>query len=114
MQISPEDRPGNALGSVQEMVVIVPVDADVNEAQDVTQKDRHHGAQGLQRWSRGHSEIQDHDRNNDGEDAVAKGFETALIHRGEPASRWGRLSRIASATSSRRSSVARSHFARSA
>jgi hypothetical protein len=54
MQVRPEDWPINALGSVQEMVVVVPVDAGVNEAQDVAQKDRNRGSKCFERRTGGH------------------------------------------------------------
>jgi hypothetical protein len=49
MEVSPEDWSGNALGSVQEMMMVVPVDADINEAEDVAQKDRNRGPKRFER-----------------------------------------------------------------
>jgi len=102
MQIGPQDRSGNALGSVQEMMMIVPVDADVNEAQDVAQKDRNRGPKRFERRPGRHPEVKDHDGDDDREDAVTEGFETPFVHRRGFWSTRRRLSRIASATSSRR------------
>src|ERR1700739_2951664 len=114
VEISPEDRSGNTFRRVQEVVMIVPVDADVNETEDVTQEDGNHRPKRFKRRPGRHPEVQDHDRYDDREDAVAEGFETALVHLPEPVCCCGRFSRMASATSSFLSSAARSHFAASA
>jgi hypothetical protein len=37
MQVCPHDLAVDGLGQMQQMVVVVPVDADVDEAQDVTE-----------------------------------------------------------------------------
>jgi hypothetical protein len=68
------------------MVVVIPVDADVNKAENVAQKHRNRRAKRFKRGSSRHPEIQDHDCNNDGEDAVAESFKPPFIHRGRSVS----------------------------
>ncbi len=47
MQIGPHDRAINLRRAVQEMVVIIPIDAEIDEAQDITEEN------GQQRSQRG-------------------------------------------------------------
>jgi hypothetical protein len=42
VQVRPQSRTVDALSCVQQVVMVVPVDADVNETQDVTQEDGNH------------------------------------------------------------------------
>ena len=62
-------------------MVVVPVDAEIDEAQQITQELRH------QRFQRGefdtvrHFQFQHHDGDDDGEHAVAEGFEPVLLHK---------------------------------
>jgi hypothetical protein len=81
MEVSPEDWSGNAFGSVQEMMMVVPVNADINEAEDVAQENRNRGPKRFERRARRHPEVEDHDRDDDREDAVAESFETPFVHR---------------------------------
>src|SRR5580658_813955 len=82
VQVGPKDWSGNPLGSVQKMVMIVPVDADVDKAQDVAQEDGSRGPERLQRRAGRNLEVQNHDRDNDCEYAVAESFKTPFVHRG--------------------------------
>lgn len=63
------------------MMVIVPVDTDINEAQDIAQEDRRGGPKGSDRRVGRYSEVQHHDRDDNGEDTVTESFETPFIHR---------------------------------
>jgi len=62
-------------------MMIVPVDTNVNEAQDAAQKDRNCGPKRFERRAGRHPEVEDHDRDDDRKDAVAEGFETPFVHR---------------------------------
>src|SRR5437762_14203334 len=62
------------------MMMVVPVDAQIDEAEHVT---RDHGNEWPQRgeivavW---HLQLQHRDRENDGEHAIAEGFQPAFAH----------------------------------
>jgi hypothetical protein len=57
---------------MQQVVMVVPVNPYVNEAENVTQKNRKELAQGFQVITMRHLQFQDHDRDDDGEHAIAK------------------------------------------
>jgi hypothetical protein len=46
MQIRPQDATRNMLRRLQEVMMVVPVDADVNEAQDIAEENRKEWLQG--------------------------------------------------------------------
>ena len=80
MEVRPEDAAGDMFGGVEEVMVIVPVNGDVDEAEDVTQKD---GEERLQLGEAGavrDFQFQHHDGDDDGDDAVAEGFEPGGFH----------------------------------
>ncbi|HWX27017.1 MAG TPA: hypothetical protein VNZ53_06210 [Steroidobacteraceae bacterium] len=62
------------------MVVIVPIDADVDEAQYVTQEVGDQGCERIDVGAARHLELQHHDGDDDGDDAIAEGFESAAVH----------------------------------
>src|ERR1039458_918289 len=80
MEVRPHDSAGHLVRGLQQVMMVVPVDAQVDEAQHVGQEHRQkwlqHGDFGTVR----HSQLQDHDRNNDSEHAVAEGLEPVLFH----------------------------------
>jgi hypothetical protein len=63
-------------------MVVVPVDAQINEAQYVAQKYWGQWQQRLDALAMRHSQFQHHDGDDDGEDAIAKCFKSALSHSG--------------------------------
>ena len=68
------------LGRVQQVVMVVPVDAQHHEAEDVGQK---HRGERLQRGQVGpvrRLQLQHDDRDQDRDHAVAEGLETRLVH----------------------------------
>ena len=67
---------------MQHVVVVVPVDADVDKAQYITEEDGDEGNERLECLALRHLHFQHHDGDNDGDDAITEGFETALVHRG--------------------------------
>jgi hypothetical protein len=65
---------------VQHVVMIVPEYADVDEAERVGEQDGQAGGERSEIAGRGDAEIQHHDGDGDGEDAVGEGFETLFAH----------------------------------
>jgi hypothetical protein len=68
------------LSGVQQVVMIVPINAEVNKAEDVTEK---HGQQRLQGGESGamrHFQFQHHDGDDNCQHAVAECFESAFGH----------------------------------
>ena len=66
--------------------MVVPVDAEHHEAEDVGQEDRQQRAKRGEIVAVRDLELQDHDRDQDGDDAVAEGLEARLAHRDGPSS----------------------------
>src|SRR5215813_11497967 len=68
------------LDDMKQMMVVVPVDPEIHEAEHVRPERRPDRAQSRQVAAFWHAELQDHDRNEDGDDAVAEGFEPRRAH----------------------------------
>lgn len=80
MQIRPQHAAAHAARRVEQMVVIVPIDPDINKAENVTQKDWAKRGQRLEGGVMRHFEFQHHNGDDNGENAIAKGFEAAFGH----------------------------------
>ena len=80
MQVGPEDGAVDALGRLEHVVMVVPVDAEEDEAQDVGQKHRQQWTERLAVGAVRHLQLQHHDRDQYGEYAVAERFEPAFAH----------------------------------
>src|SRR5690242_19248418 len=65
---------------MEHVVVIIPVDADINETEHVTQKDRYHWLQGGELAPIGSFHFEDHDCDDDGDHAVTECFEPVVSH----------------------------------
>ena len=61
-------------------MMIVPVDADINEAQHVSQENGHERLDHRPICSVRDLQLQHHDRDDDREHAVAEGFEAIAFH----------------------------------
>src|SRR5262245_45543308 len=80
MQIRPEDRPRDGMRRMQHMVVVIPIDAKIDEAQHVAQEDGDHGHQRLNALALGHLHLQHHDGDEDGDHAITERFQPILSH----------------------------------
>ena len=61
-------------------MMVVPVDADIEKAQHVVKKHRQQRLQRGQVVAVRHLQFQHHDGDDDGEHAIAEGFESVLGH----------------------------------
>src|SRR6185369_5779756 len=80
MQIGPKHRACDSLDRMKHVMMVVPVNTEVDEAQHVAQE---HGDQRRQRFdvlAVGHLQLQYHDGDDDGDHAIAKCFKSALSH----------------------------------
>ena len=80
MKIRPKDAAVYAFDGVHHVVVIVPVDGDIDKAQDIAEEDVADGAQRLKSIAFGHFELQNHDGDDDRDNAVTQGFKAIFLH----------------------------------
>src|SRR5665213_167638 len=80
MQVRPQHAAGHAIDEVEEVMVVVPLDAEVDEAEDVRAERRPEHAQRGPVRAAGHTQLEHHDRDEDGDDAVTERFEPCLVH----------------------------------
>jgi hypothetical protein len=71
--IGPENRPSDLFGDREHMVMVVPVDTDVDKTQNVTQQHWNQRPQCVQAAPLRHLEFQNHDGDDDRDHPVAKG-----------------------------------------
>src|SRR5450759_4047207 len=84
VHVGPEHAAGDAPGDVQHVMVVVPVDGEVGEAQHVADEHVPQPPQVTELVAVRDREPQHHDRDEDGDDAVAESFEPVLRHAGAP------------------------------
>src|SRR5450631_589566 len=80
VEVAPQDGPVDALDNLEHVMVVAPVDADVDEAEQVGQELRGGAAKRLEGGLVRDLQLQNHDGDDDGEDAVAKRFEPTGSH----------------------------------
>src|SRR5436190_13804252 len=68
------------LRGLEHVMMIIPIDAHINEAQDITQKHRQFFLQGGEFSRVRHFQFQYHDGDDDGEYTVAEGFKSVFFH----------------------------------
>src|SRR3982751_5528313 len=80
MQVCPQDAAGYARAGMEHMVMIVPVDPDVNEAEDVAHEHRGQRREHTQAVAVRNLQLEHHDRDDDCDHAIAECFEPVLAH----------------------------------
>src|SRR6267143_1158524 len=79
MQIRPQDAACNMLRRLQEVMVVVPVDADVYETQDIAEENRKEWLQGRKTGSFWRLHFQHHDSDDDGEYSLKASMRPLVI-----------------------------------
>ena len=72
MEVCPQNTTGDFFAGVKHVVVIVPVDADIDEAEYIAEKYRYKLCEPGQRWIMWHLHLEHHYRDNDRDNAIAK------------------------------------------
>jgi hypothetical protein len=80
MQVGPQHGAVDLLGRVQHVMMVVPVDAEEDVAEDVGEEHRHERARRFPPAVVRHLQLQHHNRDDDGEHAVAECFQSMLAH----------------------------------
>ena len=80
VQVGPQNAPADVRDRVQQMVVIVPIHADEDEAQDVAREHRQERADRREVSAMRHLHLEHHDRDDDGKHAITEAFEPVLGH----------------------------------
>ena len=80
VQVRPQDASADSPHRVKQVMVVVPVNPDIDETQHVAQKDRQQRLQGREVFAVRHFHLQHHDGNDDGQNAIAESFEPILSH----------------------------------
>src|SRR5436309_4628099 len=81
MKVGPEDLAVDPGRHVQHVVMVVPVDPQVDEAEDVGEEDRHERREGAHVVAVRDLQLQHQDGDEDGDDAVAEGLHPCRVHR---------------------------------
>jgi hypothetical protein len=80
VDVGPEHSTGNPLAGVQQMVVIVPINADVDEAEHIAEARGQQLRQCLPGRFLGNLEFKHHDRDQDGQHPIAEGLQPGFAH----------------------------------
>src|SRR5437870_1151858 len=80
MQVGPEDAAVNKPGRLQEMVVVVPVDADKDKTERIAQKDRDQRAQRIEADTVRRLHFEHHDGDDDRYHAITECFQSPFTH----------------------------------
>jgi hypothetical protein len=81
MKVRPEHRSSDLLAGMQHVVVVVPIDAQVDEAQHIAEEHRHQWRQSVDVLAMRHLHLQHHDRDDDGDHTIAESLKPAFSHR---------------------------------
>ena len=80
MKIGPENPAADLLSRLEQVMVIVPIDADVNETQDVAQQYRQDRFQRRKFNRMRYLQFQHHNCDDDGKNTVTEGFQPGCFH----------------------------------
>jgi hypothetical protein len=80
MGICPENNAVDSRNGVKKMVMVVPINRQVNEAQYVTDEIRKYANKGRPTRPVRHFQLEDHDRDDDGDDTITECGETIFSH----------------------------------
>src|SRR2546425_222282 len=90
MESGPENEAGHVLRHLKHVVMVVPVDAYVDKAEDIAQEDGKERPQCREVTAVRDLELQHHDGDDDCEHAVAERFKTSFWHEGPSRQERGR------------------------
>ena len=90
MEVGPHHTAGDFLRGFDEVMMVVPIDAHIDEAQYVGKEHGQERFEGFKGDILRHVQIQHHDGDDDGQYTVAKGFQAVLFHGGEMMEESGR------------------------
>src|SRR5262249_32455802 len=80
MQVCPENASRDPGAGVEHVVMIVPVDPDINEAEHVAHEHWNEWCERSEVIYMRNLQLKHHDRNDDGDYTVAEGLESVLAH----------------------------------
>src|SRR5436189_247613 len=80
MEIRPQHRSLDFFHCLPKMMVIIPVNADEDKTQYIASEFWQKWIEGSKRSLLGRSQLQDHDRDNDGKNTITEGFESSFVH----------------------------------
>ena len=86
MQIGPQDAAVHTLGGLEHVVMIAPVNADIDEAQGIDQHMRQHRQQRGQGGFFGDLKFKDHDGDDDRNHTIGECFRASFTHHTSPSS----------------------------
>src|SRR5688500_9967664 len=81
MEISPQDRAAYLLYRMKQMMVVVPVDADIDKAEHIAYKYRKQGMQCVGIIPMRHFHFQYHNSDDDGNHSIAESFQPIFSHK---------------------------------
>src|SRR5262245_2319462 len=80
MEVGPENEARHLFRRLQHVVMVVPVNAEVDEAQNIAEENGKQRPQRREVLAERDSELEHHDRDDDREHAIAERFQTPLRH----------------------------------
>src|SRR3989344_3986164 len=84
MQVGPQDRAAHMLRGMQHVMMIVPVNAEIDETQHISQENRQQRTQRGKISAMRHLHFQNHDGDDDGEHGIAERLHPVFTHISSP------------------------------